>query len=303
MNPLVSICIPTYQQTAFLRKTLTSIKEQSFDDYEIIITDDSPDDSIRDLLLEFDFNGKLFYSKNTTVLGTPQNWNECVSKAKGAYIKVLHHDDWFTDSDSLGCFVDLMQKNPAADFGFCASVSVDKNGSYVFTQTPSEKQLESLHRNAEVLFLGNFIGAPSVTMYKNNLGIIYDTAVRWMVDIDFYIQILKNGALFTYSSKPLVNVTMDGDHQVTREFQENRSLEITESLYMYKKIKKQKNFISKVLFFFNVCTSQVFRNTKDFIAKKETPWEITVLMRYDVLIRNIKKHIKILLGKKPYEYS
>jgi cellulose synthase/poly-beta-1,6-N-acetylglucosamine synthase-like glycosyltransferase len=36
----VSICIPTYQQVEYLKKTLDSIQFQDFHDYEIIVTDD-----------------------------------------------------------------------------------------------------------------------------------------------------------------------------------------------------------------------------------------------------------------------
>lgn len=298
MNPLVSICIPTYLQTDFLRKTLNSIKEQTFEEYEIVITDDSPDDSVAKLLLDFDFKGKLRYSKNTNTLGTPQNWNRCVSQARGYYIKLLHHDDWFATSESLGQFVELMQNNPQSDFGFCASVSVDKGGLYVFTQKPTKRQLHALRQNGEVLFLGNFIGAPSVTIYKNNLGITYDTAIRWMVDVDFYIQLLIKNPTFAYTDSPLVNVTMDGEHQVTREFQENRSLEIGESVYLYKKIKKSKSFLSQIYFFFKVSRSRIFKNTKNVIPGDGTPPEIALLMRYDVLVRKIKTTLKAFIKRK-----
>jgi hypothetical protein len=46
-NPVVSVCLPTYNGGAFLALTLKSIAAQTFEDYEVIIVDDqSTDDSV-----------------------------------------------------------------------------------------------------------------------------------------------------------------------------------------------------------------------------------------------------------------
>ena len=71
MNPKVSICIPAYKQLAILRKVLDSILIQSFENYEVIISDDSPDYGVELLIGEFDFKGRLKYSRNQTALGSP----------------------------------------------------------------------------------------------------------------------------------------------------------------------------------------------------------------------------------------
>ena len=44
------------------------------------------------------------YYKNIKVLGTPENWNESIRKAKGAWIKLMHDDDWFANENSLQKF-------------------------------------------------------------------------------------------------------------------------------------------------------------------------------------------------------
>ena len=60
-TPKVSLCIPAYKQVEYLRVTLNSVLKQDFHDYELIVTDDSADDSVKNLLSEFDFKGKLKY--------------------------------------------------------------------------------------------------------------------------------------------------------------------------------------------------------------------------------------------------
>lgn len=103
----VSICIPAYKHIDFLRRCLNSILEQRFTDYEVVITDDSPDDSLQKLVEEYS-DERIKYFKNKKALGSPLNWNEGIKKANGEYIKILHHDDWFSSPDSLEKYVRLL---------------------------------------------------------------------------------------------------------------------------------------------------------------------------------------------------
>ena len=46
MPPLVSVCIPAYRQPVAVSRAMASTLSQSFRDFEIVVTDDSPDDSV-----------------------------------------------------------------------------------------------------------------------------------------------------------------------------------------------------------------------------------------------------------------
>ena len=154
--PTVSICIPAYKQVDYLRKTLCSIQDQTYTDYEIVITDDSPNDDVKNLVQEFNFENKLKYYKNRKQLGSPRNWNEAVSKSGGKYIKILHHDDWFTFPYSLGEFVALLDNNKEVDFAFSAAVGFNVKEDHKWIHSATEKQLEQLKENPEVLFFEDF---------------------------------------------------------------------------------------------------------------------------------------------------
>src|SRR4051812_23131736 len=105
MKNLVSICIPVYKQTTYLEKCLQSVLEQDFKDFELIISDDTPDDSlevfIKDLLKDREYT----YHRNQPALGSPENWNSAIDKSSGKYLKIMHHDDFFTKTDSLRLMV------------------------------------------------------------------------------------------------------------------------------------------------------------------------------------------------------
>jgi len=235
-SPQVSICIPAYNQVSYLRKTLESVKIQAFTDYEIIITDDSSDGSVKELVAEFDFGNKLKYVKNSKNLGSPENWNEAVRHASGEYIKMLHHDDWFTFPYSLGEYVKLLDMHPESDFAFSATSVQHSNGSNSIS-CPSLEILNQIKKNPGVLFFGNLVGGPSATIYRRKVNLQYDQKIKYVVDIDFYIRIISLNHSFQFTEQLLICTTNGAAHQVTAEFS-NKETELFEYVYLYNKINR-----------------------------------------------------------------
>lgn len=232
----VSICIPAYRQIDFLRMTLESIRIQTFTDYEVVITDDSPDDSVEQLVAEFPLNGRLSYRRNPTALGSPENWNECIRHARGELIKIMHHDDHFVDEDSLGHFVELLDTHPEADFAFSATRIEDVATAFIRVHCPTEKQLADLQVHPHSLFGGNCVGAPSATIYRRTVQLEYDQEMKWLVDIDFYIRLLSINSQFAFLPQPLINTPTNAAHQVTESCRDNASIELFEYLRLFSKL-------------------------------------------------------------------
>jgi glycosyltransferase involved in cell wall biosynthesis len=234
--PKVSICIPTFGQVTYLRRTLSSISIQRYTDYELIISDDSPDDSVEILLRSFDFGGRLRYNRNKIKLGSPENWNEAIRLADGEYIKLLHHDDYLVNQDSLQKFVELLDLHPNVGFGFCASLVYDVANGGKELHIVRAPMLADLRKNPVILFNGNFVGIPSVTIYRKEISFPYDIRLKWLVDIDFYIRVLLAGSGFCYTEEALIVATSNADHQVTKYCRDNETVELQESMLLFSKI-------------------------------------------------------------------
>lgn len=99
-KPKISICIPAYNNAEEVRRLLDSIFKQTFQDWEIILTDDSTNEEISVLVKET-AQDRLHYIHNEKPLGHIFNWNKALSEAKGQYIKIMFSDDWFAERDSL----------------------------------------------------------------------------------------------------------------------------------------------------------------------------------------------------------
>lgn len=237
--PRLSICIPTYCQINYLRETLFSVQAQNFNDYELIVSDDSPDDSVARLVESFNFAGRLRYHRNPISLGSPENWNEAVHQARGDYIKLLHHDDRLAHPGALSAFVRMLDEHPEANFAFSASLVESATSEKNRIHRLTEGQLTWLSALPEGLFFGNVIGAPSATIYRNGLGIEYDQRMKWLVDIDFYIRILQQNHHFAYTPEVLIVTPTNALHQVTEICKNNAAIELTEHLLLYRKVESQ----------------------------------------------------------------
>lgn len=228
----VSICIPAYKHIDFLKRSLESIFAQDFTDYEIIITDDSPDNNLSELVDLYN-DARISYYKNLKSLGSPENWNEGLRLAKGEYIKIMHHDDWFARPDSLRLFVNLLDNNPHADIAFSASCDIHTNNKRI-EHIAQPSFLNAVRQEPETVYLHNRFGAPSACIFRNKAEYRFDREQKWLVDIDFYIDVIKKSG-FAYTTDILVYIGVS-EHQITQLCMDNNSIRIKEKIYLFNKL-------------------------------------------------------------------
>lgn len=233
-NPFISICIPAYKNKAYVKRLLDSIAIQIYRDFEVVITDDSPDNSLADLVKQYEAEFPVRYYKNEPAAGSPANWNRAIAHAKGEWIKIMHDDDWFTDAKSLKEFY-YATEEAHCQFIFSGFVNVDLEKQTKKTFVISALQEEMLRKNPLYLFRTNYIGHPSTTLIKNNLTEWFDEKIKWVVDFEFYIRRLKEEKSFLAIQKPLVNIGI-GAEQITKSVFRNREVEIPENLYLLQKL-------------------------------------------------------------------
>lgn len=222
----ISICIPAYKNTAYLERLISSISIQTFKNYEVVISDDSPDDSVRDFISELAFINHLRYYKNATPLGTPENWNAAISMSKGEWIKIMHDDDWFSTEHSLQQFVDAIRQHPEASFIYASYTNVDLHNGRETAVRNSGWRRQLLNSHPFILMSKNVIGPPSAIIYQRQDAIRFDNKLKWLVDIDFYIRYLRANKAF-YVDKQLVKIGISAN-QVTKYSSMVREVEIPE---------------------------------------------------------------------------
>lgn len=94
MEPLVSICVPTYNGEKYFRECLDSILAQTFSDFEVLIVDDKSSDNTFYIAQEYvKKDARIRVMRNDKNLGLVGNWNRCVEFACGQWIKFVFQDD------------------------------------------------------------------------------------------------------------------------------------------------------------------------------------------------------------------
>jgi glycosyltransferase involved in cell wall biosynthesis len=231
---LISICIPAYKRIDFLQRLLQSIAVQTFRDFEVVVTDDSPDNSVKELCNQYQGQFPLRYFRNAPVKGTPENWNEGIRQAKGQWIKLIHDDDWLANEFSLQRFADAIKANPQARFFFCAYRNNWFRSGRTEDMHINSFRYKQLLKQPAVLFSSNVVGPPSVVLHPNDNRFFYDNKVKWVVDIDFYIRYFKTTQP-VHIPEILMNVGM-GEHQVTQDCFRKREVEVPENFYLLQKV-------------------------------------------------------------------
>ena len=229
--PKVSICVPAYGDVHGIHRLLNSIRTQTFTDYEIIIADDTRDSSVTDAVNEYkELNIRYIYNENP--LGACGNWNKTLDEAKGEYIKIMHQDDFFTFEDSLERLVNMLEDMPGAILAFCGSrqVNIDPKNPYSINNYEdrciSDENLENLRSDYRDLYNGDWIGAPSAVIYRN-CPVRFDPALTWIIDVDFYMALLKDKNEFVCSREPLISIGV-GEEQLTNRCIDDGDLNIRE---------------------------------------------------------------------------
>jgi len=231
-NPIISICIPAYKRIDYLKRLLWSIEIQKFKDFEVIISDDSNDDSVAVLLKEFNGRFEIKYFKNEKALGTPANWNNAISKATGEWIKLMHDDDWFDNENSLEKFA--LATNNNNKFIFSAYTNKTELTNDTEKKFFNENLKTTILKNPLRLLAKNSIGPPSVTLFHNSIKDKYDEGLKWRVDIEYYIRNISKGIEFTYINELLINVGVS-ESQVTNYCLNVPSVEIPEMYILLSK--------------------------------------------------------------------
>lgn len=121
---LVSICVISYNSSAFILETLESAKKQSYTNIELIISDDGSKDNTVEVCKKWLTQNADFFQRTELITtdqntGIPANCNRALRAARGEWIKLIAADDILLENcldDNLA----YIQKNPETQILFSA---------------------------------------------------------------------------------------------------------------------------------------------------------------------------------------
>ena len=188
MNPQVSIVLSVKDGAEYLSKCLASIKNQTFQDYEIVTINDGSVDTTGDISLEWQrkFNpGQMHIITHASPEGLTKSLNEGIRTSKGAYIARIDADDWWHVA-KLEKQVNFLHNHPAVGIvgTFYANVREHKRQPIQLPRTPNDIRSS--------IFRKNPFGHSCVLIRKELLEAVggYNEALRYGQDRDLWYQLL-----------------------------------------------------------------------------------------------------------------
>jgi predicted O-linked N-acetylglucosamine transferase (SPINDLY family)/predicted SAM-dependent methyltransferase/glycosyltransferase involved in cell wall biosynthesis len=234
--PLVSICIPTYNGGKFLAATMQSVLAQTYQNLEIIFSDDcSSDDTIaiaRTFQEKTNINFSIFEHEQ---YGMAANWNFCISQAKGKYIKFVFQDD-LLEPDAISEMVQLAEIDEEVGFVFSSrTIFVTDGDNYCESGHLESHEANDVHLGWSKLqliqsgqdllsdpriFDGpiNKIGEPTTVLIKRS---IFDRVggfnpeLHQLVDLEMWLRII-NVCKVGFVNKYLSHFRLHRDQQTHR---------------------------------------------------------------------------------------
>lgn len=112
--PKITICVPTYNRAHYLREALDSILNQSFQDFEIIVSDDNSSDDTYSIVMAYG-DKRLIYRRNQTNLGLSANLRKAIEEVKTEFLAIINDDDLML-TDHLEVGLDALRRYPSATY-------------------------------------------------------------------------------------------------------------------------------------------------------------------------------------------
>jgi glycosyltransferase involved in cell wall biosynthesis len=221
----VSICIPTYNGAKYLKETLQSIESQTYQNIEVIVSDDASRDTTLAIVEAFknevDIPVHIFQH---TPNGIGSNWNNCMKNANGKYIKFLFQDD-VMETNCIEEMVQVLEDQTNVvlvaskrDFIIENSMKTTEIEDWIRVYGDLQSHIELPQQDISILdksifslktFYGsplNKIGEPSVVMFRKNVvdevGFFRED-LKQILDYEYWYRILKKHDV-AIINKPLV---------------------------------------------------------------------------------------------------
>jgi len=177
----ITVCIPTYEfkgeGVKFLSELFKSLYIQTFQDFDIVISDHSQDDLIMNFCRNTEYNFEITYIQNPNGRGfQASNTNCALENAEGRIIKLIYQDDLFVDDQALEKIKNKFDSGCKWLF-------------HGFTHTTDgiENHRDCIPKWTDMMLEGrNLLGSPSCVAMLNECKMYMDENIKLLIDTELY---------------------------------------------------------------------------------------------------------------------
>ena len=183
VKPFFSIAIPVWgiqgKGIDYLETNLSWLAHQRFEDFEVVISDHSEDDFIKDYVELWTSVLDITYVKYDEGRGIiSPNLNNAIRHCKGQYIKILFQDDFLFDVYSLEKIAEYIKQK---DINWLVTGCTHTRDMETTYDSMVPKYHHYIHQGI------NTISCPTVLTIKNTDDKLYfDENLKWLMDVEYY---------------------------------------------------------------------------------------------------------------------
>jgi glycosyltransferase involved in cell wall biosynthesis len=227
-NPLVSIIVITYNSSKFVLETLESAKAQTYQNIELIVSDDCSTDNTLDICRKWlDENASRFVRTELVTTeknsGIAPNCNRGVRVANGEWVRLIAGDDLLT-IDAIEQYLSYYfnNKDACVIFSTAEKLYEDCNKRKICYIDKTYFNL-SLTKQLKKQYCGFVITAPTAFISKKVLLATggFDEQFPFIEDYPFYIKVLEKGFKMHLIDKPLFIYRIHSNNISTKKSNDN----------------------------------------------------------------------------------
>jgi glycosyltransferase involved in cell wall biosynthesis len=190
MNPVISVVLITYNRASLLPRALTSVINQTYPHWEILVVDNHSEDDTDSVVAGYNDNRiRLLKVHNHGVMALSRNLG--IREARGEYIAFLDSDDWWTPQKLEESLTYLEKGN---DVVYHDLVLVTKPNQRVFWRKVKTRVLKN-PAFEDLIANGNGLSNSSVVIRKNTLesigGLSEDPSLIGTSDYDAWLRVAR----------------------------------------------------------------------------------------------------------------
>jgi glycosyltransferase EpsE len=160
--PLISVIMSVYNDEKYVPKAVESILNQTFTDFEFIITDDCSKDNSLKILREYaEKDDRIVLIENKENLKLTKNLNNMLKTAKGDLIARMDSDD-VSFPERFEKQIEIFRKDPDVDFVFTGTMLMDNEGNEICESW----RPESVSKILERMKINSYIPHPTIMAKK-----------------------------------------------------------------------------------------------------------------------------------------
>lgn len=229
MKPLVSVVIPAYNHAKYIKDTITSVLEQTYENIEIIVVNDGSIDNTESICLEMAEKYsciKYFYHDN---MGAHTTINKAITLSNGKYIAVLNSDDIFYTNKIARC-VEIVNNDNKIEFVVGNVDFIDEKNKIQAKGIPIDWQKRALEFYSKTKSLPisclneNFIATTSNMFFSKSLWerVGGFNALRYCHDLDFMMAAFRNCKYYYDSSENHIQYRVHSENTIKEDIKKVR---------------------------------------------------------------------------------